>query len=169
MTQFVDALDQLLKLEGGHSNHPRDLGGNTQFGITQAVYDTYRANLGLPKQNVVNILFVQVKDIYRALYWDKCSIDKLPAKLRYIVFDCAVNQGVSAAIRLLQKAVGAKIDGVIGEKTLQAINTAPVVETVLEYAKLRSSRYFTTRTFETFGKGWLNRLLEATVFTLGVK
>ena len=69
------------------------------------------------------------------------------------------------AIELLQTACGAKIDGVIGSKTIQAITIADPYELLIKYAKLRSDRYISTKTFDIFGKGWLRRLLEAAIFS----
>ena len=40
--QFVAALPFVLRWEGGFVNHPKDPGGATNKGITQAVYDNWR-------------------------------------------------------------------------------------------------------------------------------
>ena len=45
--------------------------------------------------------------------------------MRLVVFDAAVHAGPSRAIRWAQAAVGAEEDGIIGPRTLAAIQAAP--------------------------------------------
>ena len=96
---FDLALRALLKLEGGYVNHPADPGGATNKGVTQAVYDDWRAARGLMKQSVRLIAPPEVSAIYRKQYWDAVSGDKLPSGLDYAVFDFAVNSGVNISAR----------------------------------------------------------------------
>ena len=60
---FSSALKEVLKHEGGYSNHPQDPGGATMRGITQRVYDAYRRNSGLELRNVRNISDAELKDM----------------------------------------------------------------------------------------------------------
>jgi lysozyme family protein len=62
------------------------------------------------------------KAIYKKSYWDKVQADSLPPIVRYAVFDAAVNSGVGASVKWLQQSVGATPDGVLGPKTLAALN-----------------------------------------------
>ena len=52
---FNKCLDKLLSLEGGKSDNKSDLGGRTNYGVTQGTYDTYLLAQGKEKQNVYNI------------------------------------------------------------------------------------------------------------------
>jgi lysozyme family protein len=45
---FNKALSFALRWEGGYSNHPNDRGGETNFGVTHAVYRAYRVSHRLP-------------------------------------------------------------------------------------------------------------------------
>ena len=47
-------------------------------GVTQRVYDAYRASHGLPTQTVANISDAEVSDIYRSEYWAPVCCDQLP-------------------------------------------------------------------------------------------
>ena len=52
----------------------------------------------------------------------------MPDDLKHIYFDMCVNQGKGTAVKVLQRATNAKgadlaVDGGMGPKTLQAINT----------------------------------------------
>ena len=39
LKNFVTSLETVLKHEGGYVDHPKDPGGRTNMGITQAVYE----------------------------------------------------------------------------------------------------------------------------------
>jgi lysozyme family protein len=94
-------------------------------------------------------------------YWIFVAGDALPWPLNCFVFDAAVNQGVSPAIRLLQTALGVEDDGVIGPQTLSAVGKFPLPDICSLYLALRGMRYSSTVAFERYGKGWLKRLFLA--------
>ena len=54
-------------------------------------------------------------------YWLKYKINTLPIEISDIVFDNAVVEGQSTAIKNLQKALNIKADGIIGPKTINAL------------------------------------------------
>lgn len=89
-------LTQLLKDEGGYTNHPDDKGGPTNFGITIADYRKYIKQNGTA-QDVKNMTLDQAKAIYKTKYWDTVDGDNLPSGVDYTVFDYGVNSGVSRA------------------------------------------------------------------------
>ena len=62
---YQKCLAQVLKYEGGYVDHPKDPGGPTNKGITQAVYDEWRKKSGLSVQSVRNIAQSEVEAIYR--------------------------------------------------------------------------------------------------------
>ncbi len=49
---FADSLPFILRWEGGYVNHPADPGGATNRGVTQKVYDAWRAKQGQAAQDV---------------------------------------------------------------------------------------------------------------------
>lgn len=152
--KFEDAIEILLKHEGGYVNHPKDPGGETNFGIAKKFYPDLNIRT-LPKEEAI--------EIYRRDFWEKCKIELLPPALRLIVFDCAVNQGPGVAVGLLQASVGAKVDGALGPETLtklQGLNTFKVLE---KYAALRLERYQRNPKFAYFGDGWTKRLLDVSL------
>lgn len=155
-TNFDKCLSLVLVHEGGYVNHPRDPGGATNRGVTQAVYDAYRKTRGRGQQSVKFITDDEVKAIYRFQYWDRVQGDLLPAGLDYAVFDFAVNSGVGRASKYLQAVVGAPQDGVIGARTLAAIQSPKNAINAL--CDRRMSFLRNLRTFLTFGKGWTRRV-----------
>lgn len=63
--------------------------------------------------------------------------NQLPELLMDMVVDCGVNHGPRAASKWVQRAVGAKQDGVFGPNTLQAVRDSNPVAT---YIKVCASR-----------------------------
>jgi lysozyme family protein len=67
---FAASLAAVLVHEGGYVNDPRDPGGATNKGVTQAVYDDWRRIRSLPRRTVEAINAYEVGAIYRKLYWN---------------------------------------------------------------------------------------------------
>lgn len=156
---FDKALEHILEYEGGLVDHPNDPGGLTNFGIS------LRAFPQLGRDGIRNLTKQSAGVIYRTNYWDNCRVDELPEELKLMVFDCSVNQGSSFARKTLQSAVNVTVDGIIGPKTLEAVSEAPVDAVLHNYSKLRYYRYRYNKNWETFGDGWMNRLLSVLVHT----
>lgn len=162
---FDTALQFVLGFEGGFSDHPRDPGGRTNLGVTQRTLDAARrAHPGwnLPV-DVANLRKPQAASIYREEYWDAVKGDFLPPGVALLVFDAAVNQGPARARRWLQEAAGASPDGIIGPKTLEAVDESSSLALIREIASLRAMAYFATGNMRTFGRGWMRRLMAAVV------
>ena len=145
---FEFAFAKVVSVEGGYVDDPKDPGGATKFGISQRSY---------PDVDIKNLTLDQAKAIYRADYWDAVSGDELPDPLSHLVFDAAVNQGVSPAQKMMQEALGVKVDGEIGKITLAAAKNSTNKECA-KFMTLRAMRYIDTKNFDIYGKGWFNRL-----------
>lgn len=149
---FDEAFERLIGHEGGYSNNPMDPGGETMFGVTQRVA---RAN-GYTG-DMRSLTLDKAKQIARAEYWDAVSADKLPAWLRFDVFDGAYNSGNKQAAKWLQRAVGAVDDGVIGPATIAAAEAAGPVAAA-RYNGERLQFMTNLGTWPQFGKGWARRV-----------
>ena len=158
---FDTAYTFVQKEEGGYVNDPSDSGGATMAGVTQATYDLYRKNRSLPTRAVRYITLVERKEIFEGI-WKDCKANKLPRGLGLMHFDCAVNTGNHRAAILLQRALEVTDDGIIGPKTLQAVEAHTDVPTlIIKYAEFRREFYrglAQTRPKDLkFLKGWLLR------------
>ena len=153
---YAQALKQVLKYEGGYVDHPKDPGGPTNKGVTQAVYDNWRKLQNLPTQSVRAIADSEVAAIYKNLYWDRISGDNLPAGVDFAVFDFAVNSGVSRAAKTLQAVVGVTQDGVIGPATIEATKTY----VAMSITNRRLAFMQSLSIWSTFGKGWAARIAD---------
>ena len=68
-------------------------------------------------------LLKEVEDFYKKTFWDRMWLDKVDSQHKANeMFVFGVNAGVSRAVRLAQIASGAVADGLIGPKTIEAIN-----------------------------------------------
>jgi lysozyme family protein len=161
---FSRALAHVLAMEGGYTEDPYDPGGPTNLGITLAEFardkgvavtaDTF-AQL---KAGLKALPAATAARIYRARYWEPARCPDLPPPLAFFHFDTAVNQGVGAAARMLQEAVGAAVDGVVGADTLAKAAAEPVAASLARYADIRRRHYRALATFWRFGRGWLARV-----------
>jgi lysozyme family protein len=161
--QFRDvALPLILIFEGSrYTCLPLDKGGPTRYGITQAVYDTYRTDKGLATQTVKNITISEVQDIYYSGYWVPAKCQSMPGKLSVAVFDTTVNSGKSRSIKILQQAIGATVDGIIGKETLQKLKSLDEVKVANKYIDTREAFYYAIvdhdSSQDVFLNGWLRR------------
>ena len=163
---FPVVIDHLITNEGGYVNHPMDPGGATIYGVTKKNWESYTGRKW-SKSEFKRLTPRDVKRFYEARYWDSCSCDSLPSGVDYCVFDFAVNSGVSRSSKYLQRIVGSVQDGVIGEKTLQAVfsyidsyetkkqGCIALIDKIIADRKLFLSRL---KTFAVFGRGWNNRI-----------
>lgn len=152
---FDQAFTKLLGHEGGYVNHPNDPGGETNWGITVAVarQHGYAGNMRDLSQDVA-------KRIYKAAYWDKVQADALPAKVRYAVFDAAVNSGPGQAARWLQRALGVADDGRIGPITIAYARQADPEALAMKMLAQRL-RFMTNLTaWPSFSRGWARRIAD---------
>lgn len=162
MARFDDCLAVILANEGGVSNNPIDTGGLTNMGVTQAVYDTYRAQQGLPPQPVTFVTGAEATAIYLKSYWTPARCPSLPVPVDLCVFDTAVNSGAYRASRLLQQCVGVAQDGATGPKTLAAVAQIDPVTLAADYCNARAAFVqgiiAANPAQRIFLNGWINRI-----------
>jgi len=155
---YTASLKRVLAHEGGYSNHPDDPGGATMRGVTQRVYDAFRAQGGRSKQSVSKIAEEELQAIYRQQYADKVRFNDLPSGVDYFVFDGSVNSGVSQSVKWLQRSVGVKDDGIMGAVTLNAAKQQNPAKLINDMANRRMAMLKQLTTWKTFGKGWTSRV-----------
>ena len=61
---------------------------------------------------------------------------------------------------MLQRAVGAADDGVIGNKSMDAIHAMSENDVLMRFNCERLVFYTKLSNFKTFGKGWVNRVAQ---------
>lgn len=165
MANFDLFINRLLRLEGGYVNNPYDRGGCTCKGITLPVFrGVYGA--GLDCDDLKAITDDDAGKIYKSQYWNPCNADKIKSqRIANLLVDWAVNSGVRTACKGLQRILGVKVDGIIGEQTLNAINCFEddgfIYDALMDERKEFYHRIVARdESQECFLKGWLNRLKE---------
>ena len=123
-------LNTIFNVEGGYVNDAKDSGGETNYGITEAVarQNGYIGNMrNLPRE--------LASKIYADKYWNALSLDSVDAISSMVALklaDIAVNCGTGRAGEFLQRALnvlnnaGIKhpdiaVDGQVGGGTLSAL------------------------------------------------
>jgi lysozyme family protein len=122
MSPLDRTIAAIIKAEGGDrfTNNPADPGGATKFGITARGLAECWGRPVSPAE-IASLTDDDAYAFYRWLAADS-KIDQIPNEaVLHVVFDAAVNMGRTPAIRLLQRALGVKADGVIGPVTLAAV------------------------------------------------
>lgn len=169
--RFNYALKFLLQDEGGYSNDPDDPGGETNFGITQKELDKVHVQLGI-SESVKDLTHDEAAIYYKACWWDEYkynSIDNIIIATK--IFDLAVNMGAESAHKIAQEALTytgyptLKIDGILGVKTISAINEAcfhgrmgDLLHEIRDAAKWHYEHLVEENPkLNKFLKGWMNR------------
>ena len=149
----------------GYGNDPADLGGATMCGVILSTYKTYCKNKGLPTPDIAAlkaIPYEQWREIAKGMFWDKWQGDKIASQsVANILVDWVWASG-KYGITLPQKLLGVTADGIVGAKTLAALNAR---EPRSLFAQIRQARVnYIERICESrpankkFKKGWMNRL-----------
>ncbi len=151
----------ILKWEGGFVNDPLDKGGATNKGVTLA---TFQRVFGKNKtvEDLKKITDEQWMTILKKFYWDKWKADFIfNQSVANLLVDWVWTSGVHG-IKIPQQILGVQVDGVVGQKTIDAINKS---EPSALFKKIWIARRdFFNRivernpTQQRFIKGWLNRL-----------
>jgi lysozyme family protein len=159
---FTNALPFVLRWEGGFVDHPADPGGATNRGVTQKVYDVWRAKNGQAQRSVRELLDAEMAAIYEQNYWHAARCGEVQDKLDLAVFDTAVNMGVGRAVGFLQASVGCAVDGGFGPATLTAVQCCDPAHALPHFCDARESYYHrlveAKPELQVFLRGWLNRL-----------
>jgi lysozyme family protein len=155
----------LWNLEGGFTNNPVDPGGATNHGITLNTYIEYCNKTNKPKPTVQDLKELTKTvwlDIVKTMYWDVWQADKINNQsVAEILVDWYFNSGIWG-IRIPQRLLGLKEDGIVGNATISTINA-------MNQSELFNMIYNARKTFyinivknnpkqSIFLKGWMNRL-----------
>ena len=158
----------ILKWEGGYVDDPADLGGPTNKGVTIATWKKqgYDKN-GDGIIDVEDLKLISREDvverILRPHYWNRWQADRIVSQaLANILVDWVWGSG-RYGITIPQGILGVPEDGIVGEKTLWALNSYPDPEGLFDKIKQMRRVYFNMICLKRpenkrFLKGWLNRL-----------
>lgn len=185
MANFEKAFAITLGHEGGYSNDPLDVGGETYKGVARKANPTWAGwgildNFKKDKKNFPknldddSALQFHVKKLYKTSYWDVNKLDSVnDQNIANEAFDTGVNMGTVVAAKYIQEALNLlnrnqksypdiKVDGIIGNITLGILNSHPNLKAVFKTMNgLQFMKYVeickNNPSQERFFYGWLNR------------
>jgi lysozyme family protein len=198
--RYVATARKVLRLEGGHVNDKYDRGGETKYGVSLR-FLVSEGQIDLDGDGVADFDLDLDGDIdgadirgltkgdalylFHRCFWQRLDADSFARPVGEMLFDQAVNGGLVAARKLLQRSINACLwqqwaanghpekltdDGVIGEKTRDALDwvvrrpAAGMAAIVIAYRTAAKDRYraiaAANPTQQRYLGGWLNRANE---------
>ena len=137
----------ILRVEGGYygGKDPRDP-NETKYGITYRKFLDAVASGIVPKKPLKDLTTLEAMQIYEVFYWKPTGGAAFGLGCGTAFVDGAINCGNRANARLMQRTaadLGADVtdDGVIGAKTINALNALPEKVVLYSYLSYRAAYY----------------------------
>ena len=157
----------ILKWEGGFVNDPADLGGATNMGVTIGAWKS----CGYDKDgdgdiDVDDLRLLTREDVVNRVlkphYWDRWKADEIKAQsVANILVDWVWASGAHG-IKIPQRLLGVTVDGIVGPKTLAAVNARNPREL---FDMIKIARFDFIEDIckkrpanNKFKRGWMNRI-----------
>ena len=180
MKNFTNAFYTLMSLE---FNSPKDAlhknpneKGLTFMGIYEAAHPSWqgwgqvRAAINtygdLKKASVAlyndDALIEKVKIFYKKEFWDKMRLDEVDSELKSCeLFVFGVNVDTVPAVKVLQRLLGVVVDGIMGQKTLKALNDYNEQSFDVDFDRAEIAYYRNLvkakPEYHIYERGWINR------------
>ena len=157
----------ILKWEGGFVNDPADLGGATNMGVTIGAWKS----CGYDKDgdgdiDVDDLRLLTREDVVNRVlkphYWDRWKADEIKSQsVANILVDWVWASGAHG-IKIPQRLLGVSVDGIVGPKTLAAVNARNPREL---FDMIKIARFDFIEDIcrkrpanNKFKRGWMNRI-----------
>ncbi|QCO45757.1 MULTISPECIES: glycoside hydrolase family 108 protein [Elizabethkingia] len=156
----------ILKWEGGLVNHPNDPGGLTNMGVTIATWKSIGYDkTGDGKVDASDLKKLTKSDVLHVLkvgYWNRWKADQINNQtIANTLVDWVWGSG-SWGIKIPQRLLGVTQDGVVGNKTIEALNKQDpkVFLDSLYKARYQYLKDIVNKNSKltVFLKGWNNRM-----------
>lgn len=162
MADYKKLIPIIKRWEGGYVNHPLDKGGCTNSGVT---ISAYRYAFGKSKtcEDLKNMKDEEWEYIFKTNYWNRWCADQINSQaIANICVDYVWASGVYG-IKYVQQILGVVVDGIVGQKTLAALNGYKNQKQLFEKIWARRKKHFDdivkrNPSQKVFLKGWYNRL-----------
>ena len=186
MAKFKEAFDITLGHEGGYTDDPVDVGGETYCGISRRYNPGWEGWSFIDQKKTTNgpikngarfdAINPSVESFYKEKYWDPFLGDEIADQpIANELFDTGVNMGISRAIKFLQVALNCLNrnqslfddlveDGKMGRRTLAALDTIPQERDLIYKLMnvLQGMHYIEymrqSPTQEKYARGWFKRV-----------
>lgn len=167
MANVINLAPFILKWEGGFVNDPADLGGATNMGVTIGAWKS----CGYDKDgdgdiDVDDLRLLTREDVVNRVlkphYWDRWKADDIKSQsVANILVDWVWASGAHG-IKIPQRLLGVSVDGIVGPKTLAAVNARNPREL---FDMIKIARFDFIEDIcrkrpanNKFKRGWMNRI-----------
>lgn len=168
MANIDNLIQHIIKWEGGNrfTNDPLDRGGATKYGIALNTLKSNHYDINHDgKVNVDDVKSLQLDDfkhILKVHYWDRWKADMIVNQsIANLVVDWLWGSGKYAII-YPQRLLGVPADGIVGMKTINALNGTNQKDIYNKVWEARKKFYYnivkSNPSQAKWLKGWLNRL-----------
>ena len=157
----------ILKWEGDFVNDPADLGGATNMGVTISTWKQVGYDKDGDGDIDVNDLHLLTRDdvvnrVLKPHYWDRWKADEIKSQsVANILVDWVWASGAHG-IKIPQRLLGVSVDGIVGPKTLAAVNARNPREL---FDMIKIARFDFIEDIcrkrpanNKFKRGWMNRI-----------
>lgn len=167
--EFNNRYDALHKNDGENgytfmgiyeSAHPNWQGWNFIYKYKNSHETIEKASAEAYKDTYLREL---VKEFYKTEFWDKMNLDKLNnARTADLIFKFAVNTGIKRAVKYAQTIADVRTDGLIGGKTIKALNSLDAAAFEKKYKDIfkKFYNYLVEKNpkYKKFSVGWQKRV-----------
>ena len=171
---FNKIFEYILSVEGGYSNDKADKGGKTKYGIIEVEARKYGY-----KGDMKDLTKDIAKDIYKNKYYLSNNLDKIKDnRVALSIADWTINSGnwgtkkAQQTVNILKGDI-LVVDGILGEKSIQAINSINPEMFLTQYHDLQRKFYHaivnSNSSQSVFLKGWLNRVARKEEYIKGME
>lgn len=160
MADIKETMKLILSLEGGYSNHRADRGGLTNNGITYALWCKYYGKSQFNR--FMNMDDTDWLHVFMCEFWQFAQGDRINNQsIANAIADFMFNSG-RGVIKKIQFLVGVTPDGIVGDRTIDAINNS-IQSNLFCNIMLIRRRYYdeivkNRPSQRVFISGWKNRL-----------
>lgn len=123
----------------GLANDPNDRGGLTMCGVTIGTYSAYckKKRKDASPEALKALKYEEWLEILKTMFWDKWKADDIADQsLANILVDWAWASGITG-IKRPQRMIGVVADGIVGPKTITAVNS---LNAQMLFAELHADR-----------------------------
>jgi len=108
----------------------------------------------------VSDLNKMVEDFYKKEFWDKMKLDLVSSEHKQLELLCfAIVAGIPTCIRKLQQLLNTKVDGIIGNQTINALNAfnEALFDKLFDDTEIKYFDSLDEKKYGIYKRGWRNR------------
>ena len=171
MASFTLYIPTLLKNEGDYQQNPKDNGNynskgelvGTRWGISAKTLERWQ-NWPPTAFQMKTLAKATALQIHESWFWNAMRANQINnQQLAELIVDHAINSSPKRAAIILQKTLNSRynkrlvVDGIVGSKTIQAVNSVNA-DDLYRYYWIARKQYYNSLNNPFFIDGWLNRL-----------